>query len=76
MKETNEKLLLVISERESEIIKNKTISEKQLSSLKDKITELNAKINDSNNDLKDMQEQLKEKDKEIQKIEVTVKIRL
>ncbi len=69
MKETNEKLLLVISERESEIIKNKTISEKQLSSLKDKITELNAKINDSNNDLKDMQEQLKEKDKEIQKIE-------
>ena len=69
MKEINEKLLLVISERESEIIKNKTISEKQLSSLKDKITELNAKINDSNNDLKDMQEQLKEKDKEIQKIE-------
>ena len=69
MKETNEKLLLVISERESEIIKNKTISEKQLSSLKDKITELNAKINGSNNDLKDMQEQLKEKDKEIQKIE-------
>ena len=69
MKETNEKLLLVISERESEIIKNKTISEKKLASLQETITELNAKISDCNHDLKDMQDQLNAKDKELQKIE-------
>ena len=69
MKEINEKLLLVISERESEIIKNKTICEKNLGQLKDTITQLNAKISDCNHDLKDMQEQLNAKDKELQKIE-------
>ena len=69
MKEINEKLLLVISERESEIIKNKTICEKNLAQLKDTITQLNAKISDCNHDLKDMQEQLNAKDKELQKIE-------
>ena len=69
MKEINEKLLLVISERETEIIKNKTISEKNIASLKDTIGQLNAKISDCNHDLKDMQEQLNAKDKELQKIE-------
>ena len=69
MKETNEKLLLVISERENEIIKNKTISEKKLASLQETITELNAKISDCNHDLKDMQDQLNAKDKELQKVE-------
>ena len=62
-------MLLVISERESEIIKNKTISEKKLASLQETITELNAKISDCNHDLKDMQDQLNAKDKELQKIE-------
>ena len=69
MKETNEKLLLVISERENEIIKNKIINEKKLSMMQETITELNAKINDSNHELKEMQEELKAKDKEFQKIE-------
>ena len=69
MKETNEKLLLVVSERENEIIKNKTISEKKIASLEETITELNAKISDCNHDLKDMQEQLNAKDKDFQKIE-------
>ena len=69
MKETNEKLLLVISERENEVIKNKAISEKKLAALQDTITELNAKISDCNHDLKDMQDQLNAKDKELQKIE-------
>ena len=69
MKETNEKLLLVISERENEVIKNKAISEKKQAALQDTITELNAKISDINHDLKDMQDQLNAKDKEFQKIE-------
>ena len=69
MKETNEKLLLVISERENEIIKHKTISERELAKIQETITELNAKINDRNNELRDMQEELNAKDKEFQKIE-------
>ena len=69
MKETNEKLLLVISERENEIIKHKTISERELAKMQETITELNAKINDRNNELRDMQEELNAKDKEFQKIE-------
>ena len=69
MKDVNEKLLLVLSERESEIIKNKTVHEKTVNRLQNTITELNAKISDSNHDLKDMQDQLNSKDKELQKIE-------
>ena len=69
IKDENEKLLLVLSERESEIIKNKTVHEKTVNRLQNTITELNAKISDSNHDLKDMQDQLNSKDKELQKIE-------
>ena len=69
MKDVNEKLLLVLSERESEIIKNKTVHEKKVNRLQNTITELNAKISDFNHDLKDMQDQLNSKDKELQKIE-------
>ncbi len=69
MKEVNEKLLLVLSERESDIIKNKTIDEKKISMLQNTINELNGKLSDADHDLKDMQEQLNAKDKDLQKLE-------
>ena len=69
LKESNEKLLLVLSERESEIIKNKTINEKRINMLQQNISELNAKINECNHNLKDMQDQINEKDKLLQKTE-------
>ena len=69
MKEANEKLLLVLSERESEIIKNNTINEKKISMLQKTITEQNAKISDCNHDIKDLQEQLNSNFKEMRKIE-------
>ena len=69
MKDVNEKLLLVLSERESDIIKNKTIDEKNISKLQNTINELNGKLSDADNDLKDMQEQLNAKDKDLQKLE-------
>ena len=69
MKEVNEKLLLVLSERESDIIKNKTVDEKKISMLQNTINELNGKLSDADHDLKDMQEQLNAKDKDLQKLE-------
>ena len=69
MKEINDKLTLVLSEREAEMIKQKNEHEKEIIEKQKIITNLNAKINDLNNDLKDMQELLNLKDKEFQKIE-------
>ena len=69
LKESNEKLLLVISEREAEIVKNNTYNEKKLSMLQSQINELNGKLNDCNHNMKDMQEQINAKDKELLKVE-------
>ena len=69
LKEANEKLLLVISEREAEIVKNNTYNDKKISMLQNQINELNGKLSDCNHDMKDMQDQINAKDKELQKIE-------
>ena len=69
LKEANEKLLLVISEREAEIVKNNTYNDKKISMLNKQINELNGKLSDLNHDMKDMQEQINAKDKELQKYE-------
>ena len=69
LKETNEKLILVLSERETELSNQKIDYENKINDLNTIITEQKAKINDLNNDMKDIQEQLNTKDKEIQKLE-------
>ena len=69
LKEDNEKLLLVISEREAEIVKNNTYNDKKISMLNNQINELNGKLSDLNHEMKDMQEQINAKDKELQKYE-------
>ena len=69
LKESNEKLLLVISEREAEIVKNNTYNDKKIIMLNNTINELKGKISELNHDMKDMQEQINAKDKELQKIE-------
>ena len=69
LKESNDKLLLVISEREAEIVKNNSYNEKKLSMLQSQINELNGKLSDCNHNMKDMQEQINAKDKELQKVE-------
>jgi len=56
LKESNEKLLLVISEREAEIVKNNTYNDKKISMLNNTINELNGKLSDLNHDMKDMQD--------------------
>ena len=66
LKETNEKLVLVLSEREAELSKQKFDYETKINDLNKIITEQKAKISDLNNDMKDIQEQLNLKDKELQ----------
>ena len=68
LKETNEKLVLVLSEREAEISKIKFDYENKINELNNIITEQKAKINDINNDITDIQNQLNIKDKELSKI--------
>ena len=68
LKETNEKLVLVLSERESELSKQKLDYESKINELNDIITEQKAKLSDINNDMKDIQEQLNLKDKEIKSV--------
>ena len=68
LKETNEKLVLVLSEREAELSNQKLDYENKINDLNKIITEQKAKINDINNDINDIQEQLNSKDKELQKI--------
>ena len=69
LKEANEKLLLVISEREAEIVKNNTFNDKKISMMQNTINDLNGKLSDINHDMKDMQDQINAKDKELQKVE-------
>ena len=69
LKETNDKLILVLSERETELSNQKIDYENKINDLNTIITEQKAKINDLNNDMKDIQEQFNTKDKEIQKLE-------
>ena len=68
LKETNEKLVLVLSERESELSKIKFDYENKINDLNNIITEQKAKINDINNDMNDIQEKLNIKEKELLKI--------
>ena len=68
LKETNEKLVLVLSERESELSKIKFDYESKINDLNNIITEQKGKINDLNNDMNDIQKQLNEKEKELMKI--------
>ena len=69
LKEENEKLLLDISEKENEIIKNRIIYEQKIDMLQKTISELNEKISDCKNELKETQDELNKKIKEYKKIE-------
>ena len=69
LKEINEKLLLDISEKENEIIKNRILYEEKIDMLQKTISELYEKISDCKNELKDTQDKLNKKIKEYKKIE-------
>lgn len=69
LKETNEKLLLVISEKESELCQMKTSYETTITELNNQITTLNAKLSDLNSDLADQQNQINLKEKQLEMIE-------
>ena len=69
LKEINEKLLLDISEKENEIIKNRVLYEEKIDMLQKTISELYEKISDCKNELKDTQDELNKKIKEYKKIE-------
>ena len=69
LKEINEKLLLDISEKENEIIKNRLLYEEKIDMLQKTISELYEKISDCKNELKDTQDELNKKIKEYKKIE-------
>ena len=68
LKEENEKLVLMLSDRESTLSKKKLEFENEINDLNKVITELKGKINDINNDMEDIQNQLNLKEKEIQKL--------
>ena len=69
LKEENEKLLLEISEKESEIVKIRTIYEQKIDMLQKTISELYEKISDIKNELRETQDELNKKIKEYKKIE-------
>ena len=69
LKEANEKLLLDISEKESEIIKNRILYEQKIDMLQKTISELNEKISECKNELRETQDELNKKIKEYKKIE-------
>ena len=68
LKEENEKLVLMLSDRESTLSKKKLEFENEINDLNKVITELKGKTNDINNDMEDIQNQLNLKEKEIQKL--------
>ena len=68
LKEENEKLVLMLSDRESILTKKKLEFENEINDLNKVITDQKAKINDITNDIEDIQQQLNLKEKEIQKI--------
>ena len=65
LKESNEKLILVISEREAELLKLKFDYENKIIELKNLINEQKSKIKTINSDINNAQEQLNSKDKEL-----------
>ena len=69
LKEANEKLLLDISEKESEIIKNRILYEQKIDMLQKTISELYEKISECKNELRETQDELNKKIKEYKKIE-------
>ena len=69
LKKENEKLLLEISEKESEIVKIRTIYEQKIDMLQKTISELYEKISDIKNELRETQDELNKKIKEYKKIE-------
>lgn len=69
LKESNEKLLLVISEKESELCQMKASYETTITDLNNQITTLNAKLSDLNSDLADQQNQINLKEKQLETIE-------
>ena len=68
LKEENEKLVLMLSNKESSLSKQKVEYENEMNDLNKIITELNGKINDLTNDMEDLQQRLNMKDKEIKKL--------
>ena len=68
LKEDNEKLILILSDKESTLSKQKIEYENEINDLNKIITEQNGKINDLTNEMEDIQQQLNLKIKEIQKL--------
>ena len=69
LKEENEKLLLMLSDKESSLSKTKSEYENEINDLNKIITELKGKNNDITNDMEDMQQQMNVKEKEIKKLQ-------
>ena len=69
LKEENEKLLLMLSDKESSLSKTKSEYENEINDLNKIITELKGKNNDLTNDMEDMQKQMNLKEKEIKKLQ-------
>ena len=65
LKEENEKLILMLTDKESSLSKQKLDYENEINDLNKIITEQNGKINDLTNDMDDIQMQINNKDKEI-----------
>ena len=68
LKEENEKLVLMLSNKESMLSKFKIDHENEINELNKIITEQKGKINDLTNDMQDIQQQLNSKEKEIEKL--------
>ena len=68
LKEENEKLVLMLSNKESMLSKFKIDHENEINELNKIITEQKGKINDLTNDMQDIQQQLNTKEKEIEKL--------
>ena len=68
LKEENEKLLLMLPDKESILSKQKIEYENEINDLNKIITEQTGKINDITNDMTDLQQQLNIKIKEIKKL--------
>ena len=68
LKEENEKLVLILSNKESSLSKQKIEYENEINDLNKIITEKQGQINDLTSDMEDLQQQLNLKEKEIQKI--------
>lgn len=69
LKESNQKLLLMLSEKEIEITSLKSSYEKKISLLNNEICSLTAKMNDLKSDIDDQQNQIDIKEKTIANIE-------